>query len=291
MIGKTILRAALTLGLLVPVLASGNAAAQAANRVQGMSQQPPAIARLVAATDGLPADGRATLGLAIDLAPGWKTYWRSPGEGGVAPEFDWSASTNLAETDVRFPIPERHSLGGVTSIVYPGSVILPVLVTAKDPSRPLQLSLLLRYGVCQDICVPREERLTLELPPGNATPSAAAPAIQAAMAQVPLPFAQAGLTLKRAWTTPAPKPSLKLSIEAAEPLTPADILVEGPETVWFEQPQIAVPDLAPGGKGGTLLAVVPLGPAGAAELLAGHKLTITVLAGPRSAETQVTLPK
>lgn len=285
MIGKTILRLGLALGILAPAFGSDDAMAQ------GMSQQPPAIARLVAAADSLGPDGRVAVGLAVDLAPGWKTYWRSPGEGGVAPEFDWSGSTNLGAAEVRFPIPERQTIGGVTSIVYPSSVILPVEVAAKDPAQPLRLALVFRYGVCHDICVPREDRLSLELPPGNGTASAAAPAIQAAQALVPLPFAQAGLTLKKAWTTPGPKPALKLSIETAEPLTPADILVEGPETVWFEQPQMAVPDVAPGGKGGVILASVPLGPAGAPELLAGHKLIITVLAGPRSAETTVTLPK
>lgn len=285
MIGKTILRLGLALAILAPALGPRNAVAQ------GMSQKPPAIAQLIAATDSLLPDGQAALGLAIDLAPGWKTYWRSPGEGGVAPEFDWSGSTNLGSVEVSFPVPERQVVGGVTSIVYPASVVLPIKVAAKDPQRPLQLSLVFRYGVCHDICVPREDRLSFELPPGTGAPTASAAVIEAAQGLVPLPFAQAGLTLKRAWTTPAPKPALKLSIEAAEPLTPSDILVEGPETVWFEQPQMAVPDLAPGGKGGALLVVVPLGPAGAPDLLAGHELTITVLAGPRSAETRVTLPR
>ncbi len=285
MIGKTILRLSLALGILAPAVDPGDALAQ------GAGQPPPAIARLVSATDSLGPDGRVALGLAIDLAPGWKTYWRSPGEGGVAPEFDWSASSNLERAEVRFPIPERQVVGGVTSIVYPGSVILPIDVVARDPKQPLRVSLVFRYGVCHDICVPREDRLALELSPGAGATGPAAPAIEAAQALVPLPFAQAGLTLKKAWTTAGPKPALKLSIEAAEPLTPADILVEGPETVWFEQPLLAVPDLAPGGKGGAILASIPLGPAGAPELLAGHQLTVTLLAGPRSADTTVTLPK
>lgn len=285
MIGKTILRLGLALSILAPASGPCNAVAQ------GLSPKPPAIARLIAAADNLGPDGQAALGLAVDLAPGWKTYWRSPGEGGVAPEFDWSASTNLATAEVAFPVPERQVVGGVTSIVYPASVILPIKVTATDPKQPLQLTLVFRYGVCHDICVPREDRLSLDLVPGNGVPTVAAAAIEAAQALVPLKFAEAGLTLKRAWTTPGPKPTLKLSIEAAEPLTPSDILVEGPETVWFEQPQIAIPDMAPGAKGGTFLAVVPLGPAGAPDLLAGHRLTVTVLAGPRSADTQVTLPK
>lgn len=285
MIGKTILRLSLALGILAPAVDPGHA------RAQGAGQPPPAIARLISATDGLGPDGRVALGLAIDLAPGWKTYWRSPGEGGVAPEFDWSASSNLERAEVRFPIPERQVVGGVTSIVYPGSVTLPIDAVARDPKQPLRLSLVFRYGVCHDICVPREDRLAIELSPGAGAPGPAAAAIEAAQALVPLPFAQAGLTLKKAWTTAGPKPTLKLSIEAAEPLTPADILVEGPETVWFEQPQLAVPDLAPGGKGGVILASIPLGPAGAPELLAGHQLTVTLLAGPRSADTTVTLPK
>ena len=31
-------------------------------------------------------------GIEIRLAPGWKTYWRYPGDSGIAPRFDFSQS-------------------------------------------------------------------------------------------------------------------------------------------------------------------------------------------------------
>ena len=33
--------------------------------------------------------------LQLTLAPGWKTYWRSPGDAGIPPSFDWSGSQNV----------------------------------------------------------------------------------------------------------------------------------------------------------------------------------------------------
>ena len=41
--------------------------------------------------------------LDIDLKPGWKTYWRDPGDAGVPPQLDVSASTNVAGAELRFP--------------------------------------------------------------------------------------------------------------------------------------------------------------------------------------------
>src|SRR4051812_37554571 len=34
-------------------------------------------------------------GIAFQLQPGWKTYWRTPGDSGVPPRFDFSKSENI----------------------------------------------------------------------------------------------------------------------------------------------------------------------------------------------------
>lgn len=36
--------------------------------------------------------GETRLLLAVELQKGWKTYWRSPGEGGIAPAIAWQAT-------------------------------------------------------------------------------------------------------------------------------------------------------------------------------------------------------
>ena len=52
-----------------------------------------------------PAAGPA--GIEIKLAEGWKTYWRSPGDAGIPPTFDWSKSQNLGSIAVLWPAPSR----------------------------------------------------------------------------------------------------------------------------------------------------------------------------------------
>lgn len=98
--------------------------------------------------------GQHTAGLSIRLASGWKTYWRAPGDGGIPPRFNWSGSHNLAGVEVMYPTPKVMDQNGVRSIGYDRDVIFPLIVTAKDRSKPIQLVGEIEIGVCQEICIP-----------------------------------------------------------------------------------------------------------------------------------------
>ncbi|MBT5374174.1 MAG: hypothetical protein HOL06_05885 [Rhodospirillaceae bacterium] len=77
--------------------------------------------RLIAAQTGV-GDGKTLkLGFQFSLQPGWKIYWRSPGDAGLPPEFDWSGSENLAATEVLWPAPKRYSAYGLDSIIVDGN--------------------------------------------------------------------------------------------------------------------------------------------------------------------------
>lgn len=121
-------------------------------------------------------------GLAIDLDPGWKTYWRAPGEAGIPPHFDWSGSRNLVSVRVHWPAPEVFDQGGATSIGYAFGTVLPLEMTPRDPYAPIHVNLSAGIGVCQDICIPIEARLSAELPASRARPDAR---IAAALGAVP----------------------------------------------------------------------------------------------------------
>ncbi len=87
--------------------------------------------------------------LEIKLEPGWKTYWRNPGDGGIAP----SLSSNGMPFELLFPAPERIAQGNQTMFGYHGSVSLPFIV----PATKVGLERLTAFiGVCSDICVPFE---------------------------------------------------------------------------------------------------------------------------------------
>jgi DsbC/DsbD-like thiol-disulfide interchange protein len=101
-------------------------------------------------------------GIEITLEPGWKTYWRSPGEG-IAPSFSWDESANLKAAEVRWPAPMRFVEAEGSSIGYKERVVLPVLITPEQPEKPVSLNLAIAYGICKDICMPVEAQLSLDM--------------------------------------------------------------------------------------------------------------------------------
>jgi DsbC/DsbD-like thiol-disulfide interchange protein len=130
--------------------------------------------------------GDGVAGVELQLPEGWKTYWRNPGDaGGVPPSFDWSKSGNLASAQVLYPAPKRFTDRSGDTVGYKGTVVFPVRLKAKDPSKPIDLRLTLDYGVCKEICIPGEAALSLAVAPeqGAGVPSE----ISEALARVPAP--------------------------------------------------------------------------------------------------------
>ena len=61
-------------------------------------------------------DGTHFAGIEITLAPGWKTYWRAPGDGGLPTSLNWSRSSNLQTAKVHWPRPDVFRVAGLRSI-------------------------------------------------------------------------------------------------------------------------------------------------------------------------------
>lgn len=110
------------------------------------------------------ADGSHVAGLLLDLAPGWKTYWRAPGDAGIPPRFDWARTRNVAGLQPLWPTPKAMDQNGMTSIGYPGDVVIPLLIRPETAGRPITLSGRMELGVCKDVCVPAEVRFSATLP-------------------------------------------------------------------------------------------------------------------------------
>ena len=138
-------------------------AAPAAAEIGPWVAAPNARVRLVAtAQEG---GGPPLAGLEIVLDPGWKTYWRSPGDGGLAPSFDFSRSWNIAAAEVRYPWPHRYRAGTSVSNVYEGRVLFPIDVTPQLVGAPAMLNVTIEFGVCDVICIPVQVEASLLLSP------------------------------------------------------------------------------------------------------------------------------
>lgn len=141
---------------------------------------PPGLksARLLAGwTD---ADGNRISALELRLLPGWKTYWRQPGDSGLPPSFDWTGSRNLADVTFHWPAPEAIASGDEVTLGYHDRLVLPFTARPRDPARPVSLDAAIALGLCDNICVPAH--LDLNAPQAGPAPD---PQIAAALAQVP----------------------------------------------------------------------------------------------------------
>jgi DsbC/DsbD-like thiol-disulfide interchange protein len=99
-------------------------------------------------------DGTRMAGLAIDLEPGWKTYWRAPGDAGIPPQINFEGSENVAKITLHWPAPEVFDSAGMRTIGYHGDLLLPIEITPEDPARPVILAAHAAIGICDQICVP-----------------------------------------------------------------------------------------------------------------------------------------
>jgi DsbC/DsbD-like thiol-disulfide interchange protein len=96
-------------------------------------------------------------GIAIQLEPGWKTYWRNPGDSGVPPRFDFSKSDNVEAVTILWPAPTKFDDGaGGFSLGYKKQVVLPLRIVAKSADKPVTLRADITYAVCDKLCIPVE---------------------------------------------------------------------------------------------------------------------------------------
>jgi len=231
------------------------------------------------------ASGKQRVGVEIVMSPGYKTYWRSPGQFGVPPSFDWTGSTNIGGLDVRWPVPERFQDSAGYSIGYVGEVVIPISVQPVDPSRPVMVVLKLDYAVCEKICIPAQGEASLWLEPGVTTVTSAR--LESFEARVPLP-AKPGPHKEKAAIVDAGlddtvvDPGLKLVLQPPPEGRIEDIFVEGPGMWSFGKSRLTPqPD-------GTVLAQIRIDerPKSAAGPI---PLIFTIRGTPKPVETRLEL--
>lgn len=105
--------------------------------------------------------------LQVKLSGDWKTYWRSPGEGGVAPSFDFSSSSNIKEVNWLWPAPKRYPVSGVETIGYKEQVNFPLTIVLQDIAQPARLKGLLTLASCTNICVLSDYDIDLAFDPND----------------------------------------------------------------------------------------------------------------------------
>ncbi|WP_295893858.1 protein-disulfide reductase DsbD [uncultured Vibrio sp.] len=91
--------------------------------------------------------------LEVKLSDDWKTYWRSPGEGGIAPSMNWDESTNVSDVEWLWPYPQRFSLLGIETLGYKERVVFPITLHVDDMTSPVVFNSNLTLSSCTTVCV------------------------------------------------------------------------------------------------------------------------------------------
>ncbi len=194
----------------------------ALGQASNWAQSPQSRARLIAA-GGL-QDGRYLAGVEIQLQPRFMTYWRMPGDGGLAPTFRFEGSRNLRKAQVLYPAPNRYQIKAEEAFGYRNEVVFPVWVEPINPALPVSLTLTLDYATCEEICIPAQAQMRMELRPA-VTSSPSTGTLQTWLSLVPQPFTGT-FSLKRRgekdW-------QIDIALEGL-----LDLFAEGPDDWYFE---------------------------------------------------------
>lgn len=237
--------------------------------------------RLVAGNDPAQQGVRVIL-VEMQLQPSWKTYWRMPGDAGIPPSFDWTGSENLGPVEVRHPAPSIFIDQGGTTIGYKTAVTFPVYASPPDAKSPTRVKVELAFGICREVCIPVEAKLSLDIPPSAVVPKET---LAAPTAKVPVrkTLAEAGRGLPAvaavAFAGGASAPRLKIKTKGV-----ADLFLEGPDGLYVPLPQrSAGPDDA-------ATFEVDLSKTQDLPDLRGKTLTITAVGKSGAIETTWTMP-
>ncbi len=169
--------------LLALLLAHGALAAESA-----AVTSPRATATLISDTDAVAPGQPYRVALRLRMAPGWHTYWRNPGDAGVAPELSFTLPNGVTAGPIAWPTPARQPEDTLMTFGYQGELVLPV--TLSGGPGPVELAA--TWLVCEKICVPEEGNFRLDLQAGPPRPSRESPLFAAVDARMPRPAPWAG---------------------------------------------------------------------------------------------------
>jgi DsbC/DsbD-like thiol-disulfide interchange protein len=222
-------------------------------------------------------------GIALQLQPGWKTYWRTPGDSGVPPRFDFSKSENVEAVTVLWPAPTKFDDGaGGHSLGYHDQIVLPLRIVPKSTDKPVTLRAEINYAVCEKLCIPVEASTEL---PFTSVASTEDSALFAALDTVPKP---ASVGDPNPLTIRDVKRDGKSSVlvDVVSPDTrDVSLFVEGPTPDWG----LPVPNLLEHSPPGVKRFVLELDGMPPGTDPAGAALKLTLIGGDRSYEFNINL--
>ncbi len=212
----------------------------------------------------------------VDLKPGWKTYWRDPGDAGVPPSLNISGSANATDAVLHYPPPVRFDEAGAWSIGYKKPVALAFTAQVQDTTKPVDLKTIVFLGVCKETCIPVQTEFELLTNPAVGMSEAD---VSAAFAALPLP-ATADLRLT---TAHLEGETLIVDADLPAPGANAELFAASAHGWYLDVPLL---ESGPGGKPRFRIRVFER-----PKQAAGGEIAYTLISNDRAVEGTFSLPE
>ncbi|EKP0304539.1 protein-disulfide reductase DsbD family protein [Aeromonas veronii] len=207
--------------------------------------------------------------LDVELESGWKTYWHSPGEGGIAPQILWDKP--VGDFQWRWPAPRHFEVAGLSTQGYQGEVRFPLSLNYPAGQ---SLNGTLRLSTCSNVCILTDYPFTLAV--DGQTPAGFDFGWAKAISNLPQPL-PADTRVELGYQ----HNQLQLRAERAEGWQSPALFIDALEGAEFGKPVLEV-------EGNTLIARVPVsdGWQGDAPDLRGQSLGLLLTSGEQAWQTK-----
>ncbi|MBO9722918.1 MAG: thioredoxin family protein [Novosphingobium sp.] len=167
--------------LLMPVAAQAAPAHIAAELVAGPASAP---------------GGETTIAIHMTPEKGWHGYWSNPGDAGLGMQLDWTLPDGAKAGSPRYPVPQTLVVSGLMNHVYESdyAVLVPFTVPANAvPGSRIPVHLRAQWLACtEQICVPEQADLAVEVPVAAKTAPESDPRFAEWQRRLPAPLDAAG---------------------------------------------------------------------------------------------------
>ncbi|MBC8145519.1 MAG: hypothetical protein H7X80_08025, partial [bacterium] len=124
---------------------------------------------LVSDVSVAPRGAPFTVAVRFDLEDQWHTYWRNPGDAGLAPTIELRVPDGYTVEQTDWPFPSVFGDAPDVSYGYHGTVLLPLRITppAIDAGDSVTIAAKVKWLVCNDVCIADKAELALTIALGD----------------------------------------------------------------------------------------------------------------------------
>lgn len=111
--------------------------------------------------------------LCLKMDEHWHTYWKNPGDSGLATKIEWDLPEGFVSGDIQWPYPKKFETPPLVSFGYDREVFL--ITEIKAPKKiksgtKVKLRASVDWLACRESCIAGHADLTIDLPIKNGKP-------------------------------------------------------------------------------------------------------------------------